>query len=266
MPYVIPALITKTGNNEDLYVANNGSGGSAPQTLTSPATVDPDEFNNSTLNLNGSQGTGRLIITSSDLGIGALNFDGVSSYKISNDPLAGHSVLNVGTSTGTNVLSYDSTDQISAFGDSTAVGGPAVLAGPNATLIRRLGGAPSVLVPLGSVPFGSVANPTTVLVPLVGLYEGLWCVVCSANGIGTTQQSRDAQISVICYINSAKQCQMGGSSQCNVGTVANTSNAIIEIFPLNGQTNLQINYTGAQPLTNFGVYAFNISGPIPGTF
>jgi hypothetical protein len=265
MPYVIPALVTKTGNNEDLYVQNDGSGGSAPQQLTSPATVDPDEFTNSTLSLNGSQGNARLQIVSSNVGTGAVNFDGATNYKISNDFVIDHSVLSIGTATGTNVVSYDSTDKLSAFGDSSVAGGPAILAGVGGTRINRLGGAPVQLLLPQNVAPGSIQAPTRVNIPLTPLSEGLWCIVGTGGG-NSTQNTADAQFSTMAYVNNLKIIEMGGCALLNVGTSANSDNSVVELFPINGTTNIQLVNTSAQTLVNFGVYAFNISGPIPGTF
>jgi hypothetical protein len=63
------------------------------------------------------------------------------------------------------------------------------------------------------------------------------------------------------YINSAGNCQIGGNGTTVVG-----SGGSLDIYPLDGTSNLFLTYNGAQQLNNISVVAFKISGPIPGGF
>jgi hypothetical protein len=125
-----------------------------------------------------------------------------------------------------------------------------------ATSLKNLGGAPQLL-------FGpqNVTSPFTSTFPTPAS-EGLYAIVGSSVPT-STQNSRDGQLSSIAYINSGRQCQMGGSANADVGGVGGTDSLLIS--PTSGATTFNINYTGAQQLNNFAIYAFKLSGPIVGT-
>jgi hypothetical protein len=132
----------------------------------------------------------------------------------------------------------------------------------NSTLkVKGLGGAPQVLLASQNIAPGNV-TPTTFTVPNpVG--EGLYCIM-AASASPSTANSRDAQFSMMAYVNSAGRIQIGGNGGSTVGSVTGTES--LEMFPLDGTTNSFLTYNGAQQLNNMSIVAFNISGPIPSAF
>lgn len=140
----------------------------------------------------------------------------------------------------------------------TAPGAQGIVLTDTATTINQLGGAPQVLAASGNLSPGNV-TPTTAVFP-GPTSEGLWCIMVGSTPV-STQNSRDAQLSTMAYINSAGRCQIGGNGTTVVG-----SGGSLDIYPLDGTSNFFLTYNGAQQLNNISVVAFKISGPIPGTF
>jgi hypothetical protein len=135
----------------------------------------------------------------------------------------------------------------------------------NSTLkVKGLGGAPQVLLPIQNIAPGNVTPTTFTFANPVG--EGLYCIMAASNSTSSpsTQNSRDAQFSMMAYVNSAGRIQIGGNGGTTVGSVTGTES--LEIYPLDGTTNLFMTYNGASQLNNMSVLAFNISGPIPSAF
>jgi hypothetical protein len=130
--------------------------------------------------------------------------------------------------------------------------------------VKGLGGAPQVLLAQQNIAPGNV-TPTTFTIPNP-TGEGLYCIMAASSTVGgpSTQNSRDAQFSMMAYVNSAGRIQIGGNGGTTVGSVTGTES--LEIYPLDGTTNLFMTYNGTSQLNNMSVVAFNISGPIPSTF
>lgn len=135
----------------------------------------------------------------------------------------------------------------------------------NLTLkVKGLGGAPQVLLAQQNIAPGNV-TPTTFTIPNP-TGEGLYCIMAASSTVGgpSTQNSRDAQFSMMAYVNAAGRIQIGGNGGTTVGSVTGTES--LEIYPLDGTSNLFMTYNGASQLNNMSVVAFNISGPIPSAF
>lgn len=135
----------------------------------------------------------------------------------------------------------------------------------SATLkVKGLGGAPQVLLAQQNIAPGNV-TPTTFTIPNP-TGEGLYCIMAASSTVGgpSTQNSRDAQFSMMAYVNAAGAIQIGGNGGTTVGSVTGTES--LEIYPLNATNNLFMTYNGTQQLNNMSVVAFLISGPIPSTF
>jgi hypothetical protein len=130
--------------------------------------------------------------------------------------------------------------------------------------VKGLGGAPQVLLAQQNIAPGNVTPTTFTFANPVG--EGLYCIMAASSTVGgpSTQNSRDAQFSMMAYVNSAGRIQIGGNGGTTVGSVTGTES--LEIYPLDGTTNLFMTYNGTPQLNNMSVLAFNISGPIPTTF
>lgn len=130
--------------------------------------------------------------------------------------------------------------------------------------VKGLGGAPQVLLAQQNIAPGNV-TPTTFTIPNP-TGEGLYCIMAASSTVGgpSTQNSRDAQFSMMAYVNAAGAIQIGGNGGTTVGSVTGTES--LEIYPLNATNNLFMTYNGTQQLNNMSVVAFLISGPIPGTF
>lgn len=132
----------------------------------------------------------------------------------------------------------------------------------SATLkVKGLGGAPQVLLAQQNIAPGNV-TPTTFTIPNP-TGEGLYCIM-AASAAPSTANSRDAQFSMMAYVNAAGRIQIGGNGGSTVGSVTGTES--LEMFPLDGTTNSFLTYNGAQQLNNMSIVAFNISGPIPSAF
>jgi hypothetical protein len=128
-----------------------------------------------------------------------------------------------------------------------------------ATNISQLGGAPQLLLATGNLAPGNVSQTTFAFPAPVG--EGLYSIVGCSTGV-TTANSRQAQASCICYVNSTGLIQMGGAAFADVGSIGSTD--CLEWAPTNN-TSFTGAYTGAQQVNNFAIYAFKLSGVIPGT-
>jgi hypothetical protein len=130
--------------------------------------------------------------------------------------------------------------------------------------VKGLGGAPQVLLAQQNIAPGNV-TPTTFTIPNP-TGEGLYCIMAASSTVGgpSTQNSRDAQFSMTAYVNAAGRIQIGGNGGTTVGSVTGTES--LEIYPLDGTSNLFMTYNGTPQLNNMSVVAFLISGPIPGTF
>lgn len=124
--------------------------------------------------------------------------------------------------------------------------------------INKLGGAPQQLLAAQNLAPGNVTQTTFAFPAPVG--EGLYSIVGCSNGV-TTANSRQAQASCICYVGSTGLIQMGGSAFADVGSVGSTD--AIEWAPT-ANTSFTGAYTGAQQVNNFSIFAFKLSGPIPG--
>lgn len=140
---------------------------------------------------------------------------------------------------------------------SDSVNSNAIQITNTATNIKQLGGAPQVLsgAPQTIAPAGSA---------LVSLPagEGLYAIVACGVGGTSTGQTRQAQLSCFCYINSGGLCQMGGSATTDVGALASTDNVTLQVNP--GGTAMNVYNNSLQSLVAYQVQAFKISGPIPG--
>jgi hypothetical protein len=124
--------------------------------------------------------------------------------------------------------------------------------------INKLGGAPQQLLASQNLAPGNVTQTTFVFPAPVG--EGLYSIVGCSNGT-TTANSRQAQASCICYVDSTGLIQMGGAAFADVGSVGAAD--CIEWAPT-ANTSFTGVYTGAQQVNNFSIFAFKLSGPIPG--
>jgi hypothetical protein len=150
------------------------------------------------------------------------------------------------------------TGGILSLGSNNAANQDSVVLTDTATLINKLGGAPQVLAASGNLSPGNVTPTTAVFPGPIG--EGLYCIMVASTPV-STQNSRDAQLSTMAYINAAGQCQIGGNGTTVVG-----AGGSLDIYPLDGTSNFFLSYTGSQQLNNISVVAFKISGPIPGGF
>jgi hypothetical protein len=134
-------------------------------------------------------------------------------------------------------------------------------AGVPSTFIKGLGGSPQLLLATTTLPAQTPpAQYNTTFPTPTG--EGLYCVMGCAQS--TNQPSRQAQFSVIAYVNLSGQVQMGGSGLGDVGSIG-TSDALL-IYPQQGGANFNLAYTGSGTVVGFSIYAFKLSGPISGTF
>jgi hypothetical protein len=141
---------------------------------------------------------------------------------------------------------------------SSAANTAAVSITDTATNLSKLGGAPQQLLASQNLAPGNVSQTTFVFPAPVG--EGLYAIVGCSNGT-TTANSRQAQASCICYVDSAGLIQMGGAAFSDVGSVGAAD--AIEWAPT-ANTSFAGAYTGAQQVNNFSIFAFKLSGPIPG--
>jgi hypothetical protein len=126
----------------------------------------------------------------------------------------------------------------------------------NRTLnVKGLGGAPQVLLASQNIAIGNatltVPNPTG---------EGLYCIMIGSTPT-STQQSRQAQLVTMAYVNSAGAIQIGGN-----GTSTFPVGGSITIYPNEGANNMSLVIVASPGLANMSVVAFNISGPIPSAF
>jgi len=171
---------------------------------------------------------------------------GGSTISIAGNPAAGACVIQggnacTGIDIGANNVNFDN-----------------IAITPNVTVIKGLGGNPSVLLATGTY----AANSTTP-VPLPPS-AGLWAIVgCSDPGSAPTAYSRQAQLSAMAYVNNSGVVNMGGSGYVDVGGVGGTDFVTLQVNPTATELNLINN--SAQSLVGYSIRAFNISGPIPGT-
>jgi len=256
--------------NDPYYTRSAGSG----STLNSPVLVN-------------SSGAAALRITCDPTGHVSIGPNGGGdpsvSMELSNDADVNPAVLSIKTNPGTNagyifVGNPVGGSTISIAGNAAA--GACVIQGgnactgidigannvnfdniaitPNVTVIKGLGGNPSVLLATGTY----AANSTTP-VPLPPS-AGLWAIVgCSDPGSAPTAYSRQAQLSAMAYVNNSGVVNMGGSGYVDVGGVGGTDFVTLQVNPTATELNLINN--SAQSLVGYSIRAFNISGPIPGT-
>ena len=144
------------------------------------------------------------------------------------------------------------------LGSSGTTNPSAITLTDTATSISKLGGAPQVLLATQLI----VAPGATGTIP-VPVGEGLYCIMgCSADP-GATGQSRQAQFSVMAYVNSTGALQMGGSGISDLGSIGGSDSFIL--IPNAGSANTMFYANnGIQSLVNYSIRAFKISGPIPG--
>jgi hypothetical protein len=141
---------------------------------------------------------------------------------------------------------------------SSAANTAAVSITDTATNLINLGGAPQQLLASQNLAPGNVTQTTFAFPAPVG--EGLYSIVGCSNGT-TTANSRQAQASCICYVGSSGLIQMGGAAFADVGSVGSAD--ALEWAPTNN-TSFTGAYTGGQQVNNFSIFAFKLSGPIPG--
>jgi len=181
-----------------------------------------------------------------------------NKFEVSDLSIVGTNVIRIAATSATagqitNTVAAGGTLE---FGSSAANSATMTLT-DTATTLTKLGGAPQVLsgAPQTIVPAGSA---------LVSLPagEGLYAIVACGVGGTATGQTRQAQLSCFCYINSGGLCQMGGSATTDVGALASTDNVTLQVNPAGTAMNVYNN--SAQSLVAYQVQAFKISGPIPG--
>ena len=144
---------------------------------------------------------------------------------------------------------------------SSAANQAAIVMTDVATTINNLGGAPEVLLAAGNLPAQTPPAQYNTTFPTPST-EGLWCITACCQS--TNQPSRQAQFSVIAYVNNARQVQMGGSTFADVGSIGSTDGLLV--YPQQGGQAFNLAYTGTAAIVGFSVVAFKLSGPIPGTF
>jgi hypothetical protein len=137
----------------------------------------------------------------------------------------------------------------------------AIVMTDTATTINNLGGAPEVLLASTTLPAQTPPAQYNTTFPTPST-EGLWCITACCQS--TNQPSRQAQFSVVCYVNNARQVQMGGSALGDVGAIGSTDGLLV--YPQQGGQAFNLAYTGASATIGFSIVAFKLSGPIPGTF
>jgi hypothetical protein len=130
-----------------------------------------------------------------------------------------------------------------------------------ATNLKKLGGAPQVLLAAANLAPGTLVAPTLFSFNAPAA-EGLYAIVGASSGISTAN-SRQAQLTSICYVGPTGVVAIGGAAYADIGTIA--ADDCIEFAPVNNTT-FNGSYVGSQQVNNFQVLAFKISGPIPGTF
>jgi hypothetical protein len=183
--------------------------------------------------------------------------------------VAGDATVYVSSATGQNNLALRSNNTGSSIIPGAASLGSLTLGSSStnpsgitltdaATNLTKLGGAPQQLLASQNLAPGNVSQTTFVFPAPVG--EGLYSIVGCSNGV-TTANSRQAQASCICYVDSAGLIQMGGSAFADVGSVGSAD--ALEWAPTNN-TSFTGAYTGAQQVNNFSIFAFKLSGAIPG--
>jgi len=251
-----------------------GGGGGGSSTLTSPVAFTPSTGSTIAVLTNTVASGGAVVIGSSTAAPSTLSVadaGGVALVSI-NGGAGADLLLSGAVSSGTSCVI--GTNAASGAGGAIALISSAgtsagVAVSDTATVINKLGGAPVVLLAAGTIgpaPQGPPIAPITDTIPLAPCSEGLWCVVGTGGGATSTQNTADAQFSVMMYVNAAGKVEIGGSVSVNVGTSLNSADQSFELYPLNGSTNLGYTYTGGQELVNFSIIAFKISGPIPSTF
>ena len=130
-----------------------------------------------------------------------------------------------------------------------------------ATNLKKLGGAPQVLLAAANLAPGTLVSPTTFSFNAPAA-EGLYAIVGASSGISTAN-SRQAQLNAICYVGATGVVAIGGAAYADIGTIA--ADDCIEFAPVNNNV-FNGSYVGSQQVNNFQVLAFKISGAIPGTF
>lgn len=160
--------------------------------------------------------------------------------------VSNYSVIRPGVNTGGQLY----------LGSSTNGSPTAINITDTATTISKLGGQPQNMLSPQTIVSGASVN-----VPLpVG--EGLYAIVGCGFGLAATAQTRQAQFSCMAYINSAGNCQMGGSAAVDVGALGGSDTVSLQVNP--AATAFTLYNNGPQSLVAFQVSAFKISGPIPG--
>jgi hypothetical protein len=185
-----------------------------------------------------------------------------NSLSILNDAYTGNSLsMGVQSATASLIGQTVASGGTLTFGTSVA-NTAAIVMTDVATTINNLGGAPEVLLAAANLPIPTppaTQYNTTFPTPST---EGLWCITACCQS--TNQPSRQAQFSVVCYVNNARQVQMGGSTFADVGSIGSTDGLLV--YPQQGGQAFNLAFTGAQPIVGFSIVAFKLSGPIPGTF
>lgn len=162
--------------------------------------------------------------------------------------------------TGSSIIPGAANNSNIVIGSSAA--NPAAIAiTDTATNINQLGGAPQVLYPSTNLPPSTPAAPFLFVFPApVG--QGLYAICGASSGISTAN-SRQAQLSCICYVNATGVVAIGGAAYADLGSIGSDDN--IQWAPISNNS-FSASYGGVQQVNNFQVLAFKISGPIPGTF
>ena len=177
-----------------------------------------------------------------------LNNTGVTSV------IAGTAV-SVSAATGAVTLNNTGVTSViagSGIGVSSATGAVTISASAGFTPTTEVLLAQQNIAPGAS---GSIPTPTGG----EGLYVIMGCSVPVSTG-----QSRQAQFSVWCYVNSLQRVQMGGSGLSDLGTVG--GNDIMLLIPQDGTPNFFYQNNGGQQLNNFSIVAFKMSGSVSGAF
>jgi hypothetical protein len=253
--------------------ATSGGGGGGSSTLVSPVAFTATPSTTVAALANSVASGGSIVLGSSTIAPAVLTIadTGANTATVSINGGTGADLLLAGATP--TAPCQIATNAASGAGGVVAIGSsPAnpsgITVSDTAVVINKLGGAPVVLLAIGSIAAaaqGPPIVPTNGTISLAPCTEGLWCVVGTGSGGTSTQNTADAQFSTLMYVNSAGVVEMGGSVSVNVGTSLNSADQVFELYPLNGATTLGYTYTGGQQLTSFGIYAFKISGPIPGT-
>jgi hypothetical protein len=166
---------------------------------------------------------------------------------------AGSSIINGAPSVGTLKLG------------SSAANPAAITLTDTATNITKLGGAPQNLavtgLSSGNIPPGTVGTPSLFSFP-APTGEGLYAITGASSGVSTAN-SRQAQLSTICYVDASGVVAIGGAAFADIGSIGSDDNIQ---FSAANNTVFNGAYVGTQQVNNFVVLAFKISGAIPGTF